>query len=49
MTNKHAKALSALAAQGRKKIPPEKRREIAIKANTARWKGHTKQKRPTSH
>mgnify|MGYP007082286519 CR=1 FL=1 len=36
--NEHAKALSDLATKGRKKIPKEKRIEIARKAARARWK-----------
>ena len=48
MTNKHAAKLSALAAQARRKIPPQKRKEIAQKAAAARWKGHNK-KQPSTH
>lgn len=36
--NQHAKALSDLATIARKKIPLEKRKEIASNASKARWK-----------
>ena len=47
MTNNHAKKLSALAAEARRKIPPEKRKEIATKAAKARWRGHNKKRKPS--
>lgn len=40
--NEHAKALSLLATEARKKIPKEKRIEIARKAGSTRWKNHKK-------
>ena len=43
MTNEHAKALGSLGGKARLvKLTPEKRLEIALKANKARWKGHKK-------
>ncbi len=43
MTNKHAARLGRLGGIARKKaLSPERRKEIALEAAQARWKGHIK-------
>lgn len=47
MTNEHASELSKLATTARRKISPERRKQIASHASRMRWKGHKKHSRST--